>query len=200
MNTCELGSLLTGTDCTQMNPKLREMECHETNHNHNQRAGQLQLVLVQQNHRCICSDRSTRSQILDDAAEQEHGTDCNDEGLDLPVDIEESVDCSDAGSCRDSGQDSDRYRRYLGNHADDDRSHTQNRTLREIKAAHCHDKEDACRRNHGDIDLCHNHGKVLQHPALCQDIKDNKDNYQSDDRKKRADQRDVRLSLKCFIL
>ena len=97
-------------------------------------------------------------------------------------------------------EDSDRYRRYLGNHADDDRSHTQNRTLREIKAAHCHDKEDACRRNHGDIDLCHNHGKVLQHPALCQDIKDNKDNYQSDDRKKRADQRDVRLSLKCFIL
>ena len=66
-------------------------------------------------------------------------------------------------------------------------------TLGKIKAAHRHDKEDSRRRNHGDIDLRHNHGKILYHPSFRQNIEDDKDNNQSDDRQKRADQRDVGL-------
>ena len=57
MNTCELGSLLTCTDRAQMNTELREMKCRETDYNHDQSADQLQLVLVQKDHRCICSHR-----------------------------------------------------------------------------------------------------------------------------------------------
>ena len=91
-------------------------------------------------------------QVLDESAEQEHGTDRNNEGFDLTVYIEVTVNGSDCCACHDATHDGQRDA-GLGKHTYHDGCNTQDRALGEIQTAHGHDEEYTSCRDHGHIYL-----------------------------------------------